>query len=240
MVPTCSYKVGPSVFDDQYNFVNTYTKKIIENGGNPVGLLMADGRLNPDILDICDGFLIPGGSRVWWYIHEILHYAIKNDVPILGICLGSEAMSIYSALLERTDLHHDLTFEDVERLYKELKTENDGKLLNEIPDGSCHPHYGITRDNIDEARHPIRIMQGTLLHDIYQKGEIKVASFHSYDFRFVGNDFMIPAHAMDGVKEAIEYKDPSRFAVGVHFHPELDEDNKIFERLINESTKRHR
>jgi len=44
------------------------------------------------ILDLCDGILMPGGEEPFKYDYEILKFAIKNNVPILGICLGMQVM----------------------------------------------------------------------------------------------------------------------------------------------------
>lgn len=44
------------------------------------------------ILKICDGILMPGGEEPFKYDYEILKYAVKNDIPILGICLGMQIM----------------------------------------------------------------------------------------------------------------------------------------------------
>lgn len=44
---------------------------------------------------------------------------------------------------------------------------------------------------------------------------------------------------MKKIVEAIEYKDKNYFIVGVHFHPEWDDDKSLFERLIEEGEKRN-
>lgn len=44
------------------------------------------------ILNLCDGILMPGGEEPFKYDYEILKFAIKNNVPILGICLGMQVM----------------------------------------------------------------------------------------------------------------------------------------------------
>ncbi len=240
VVPTLTYKKGPSIFDDQFKFVNSYTKKLQESGATPIGLLMPDGNLDPEILDMCDGFLIPGGNQVRLYIYQILYYSIKNDVPILGICLGAQAMSIFSALLDKLSKEEILTHEIIKEHYDELKKQNEGTVLRKLPSGHMHYTKNITRDNIDDSRHDIRIHKGTLLYDIIGKGNMSVASFHGFDFKFLHSGFIASADASDGVKEAIEFNDPSKFILGVHFHAELEKDNKLFDRLIYESKKRKR
>lgn len=237
VVPTLTINEGSSPFDDQFKFINSYVKKIEDAGGIPIGLLMPDGNFNEEALKICDGFLIPGGSVIRKYIYQIIHYAITNNHPLLGICLGAEAISIYSALAKYLD-KENISTEELMNIYKKLKETNNNQVLIKLPDSNIHAHYNITRENTKDAMHSIKIIEGTLLADIYQTNEINVPSFHSFDLKFVEDNFIISAYALDGVKEAIEYHDPNKFILGVHFHPELGNDNKIFERLIYEAKKR--
>lgn len=88
VVPTLTINEGSSPFDDQFKFINSYVKKREDAGGIPIGLLMPDGNFNEEALKICDGFLIPGGSVIRKYIYQIIHYAITNNHPLLGICLA--------------------------------------------------------------------------------------------------------------------------------------------------------
>lgn len=47
-------------------------------------------------LALCDGLILPGGSRMYEYDNYALEYAMKKDIPILGICLGMQIMWNYS------------------------------------------------------------------------------------------------------------------------------------------------
>lgn len=44
------------------------------------------------ILSLCDGFIIPGGYRVYEYDYYVCKYAKDNNIPILGICAGMQTM----------------------------------------------------------------------------------------------------------------------------------------------------
>jgi CTP synthase (UTP-ammonia lyase) len=46
-------------------------------------------------LDCINGLLIPGGLKFSEYDRYLLEEAIKQDIPILGICLGMQIMSCY-------------------------------------------------------------------------------------------------------------------------------------------------
>ena len=46
-----------------------------------------------NIIDNCDGLIISGGTK--WYNYDvfIVKYAIKKDIPILGICMGMQLLA---------------------------------------------------------------------------------------------------------------------------------------------------
>ena len=63
---------------------------------------------------MCSGIIITGGS--YWYNYDIfiLKYAIKKDVPVLGICMGMQLMASLFTNDDNIELnnsninHHDL------------------------------------------------------------------------------------------------------------------------------------
>lgn len=214
-------------YDEQYKFVNIYCKKIYEEGGIPVGILLNDNKLDYSTLSLYDGFLIPGGNRLEHFVYQIIDYAIKNNKPILGICAGMHAMSIYSYVME------DLS--DVELSgdkYQKLKKENNGSLLKKIP----NHYHKLTFDNIESTKHKININKDSIIYDVYKKEEIKVVSLHKYSPKKIGKNFKITSYSND-IIESIEYDNKDYFIVGVQWHPEY-ENNGIIKRLIDESNKR--
>ena len=56
---------------------NSIVKAIIKCGGNPI-LILPSNRLK-DILKICDGIVMPGGTDIYDYDKYICNYAIEND-----------------------------------------------------------------------------------------------------------------------------------------------------------------
>lgn len=67
-----------------------------------------------------------------------------------------------------------------------------------------------------------------------RKKSISVVSLHNYVLPNIGSDFVISA-TKDNIIEAIEYKDKKKFVLGVQYHPEIEEDNILFKRLIDEA-----
>lgn len=53
-------------------------------------------------LDICDGFIVPGG--ITWNDTDIkiIKYAFKNDKPLLGICAGMQALANIDTFVDNT------------------------------------------------------------------------------------------------------------------------------------------
>ena len=63
-------------------------------GGIPLCILEVDN-INT-VLDLCDGIIMPGGNDITTFDKNVCKYAIKKDIPILGICLGMQIMSCYN------------------------------------------------------------------------------------------------------------------------------------------------
>jgi len=88
-----------------------YRTAILNSGGVPILLLppylddiknhqpflddvtsIEENFINP-LLDICDGFLFPGGSCWYGFDQYVFEYACHHDKPVLGICLGMQLMA---------------------------------------------------------------------------------------------------------------------------------------------------
>lgn len=214
-IANCStYKSNDNIFDDRYYILNNYINPIVKNGGVPIGILYKDEKLIKESLELCDAFLIPGGSKIIKAHLEIIDYAIKNNKPILGICMGMQALSIYS-------------------LYGKngLKKENENLVL--IKNNKIHNMENPKRNKKDKTIHSVKVEKNSLLYNILNKENIKVNSLHRYHVLDVGKDYIVSAYAKDNIIEAIEHKDKTKFIMGLEWHPELlPKMNNIFKYFI--------
>lgn len=161
-------------------------------------------RLNP-LLELCDGFLVPGGSKWFSYDEYIVEYALKHDKPLLGICLGMQIMGIVDNKLNSG------IFDKTSRL-----------------DTSCNH-----RESNKKYSHKIIIEKDSYLHKILKVDECKVNSMHSYCIQGVV-DFKVSAYSTDGVIEAIEHP-LKTFAIGVQWHPEkMIEYDEVMKKIFDE------
>lgn len=127
------------------------------------------------ILDKCDGFIIPGGTYYYNFDEYVINYAIENDKPLLGICLGFQHLCSKFA-------KNRVNF----CMEKNVNLEN---------------HMG----NPNEYKHNVIILENSLLYNIINKERIMVNSIHHDIVDFEMNTLAINAVSEDGVVEGVEY-----------------------------------
>lgn len=217
IIATSNYMVTNDTFLDTYRYSNNYVKKIVECGGVPYFIPLMDEEIIPDTLEMCDGLILPGGSRVRPVNFEIIDYFYKNNKPIMGICLGMQTLAMYSVNIE-----HD---ENV-------------RIIKQIDNGVDHWPVELLRDNNDTVVHKDIIKKDTKLYDIFKQQEIVVNSVHKNTITEVGSKFRVSIESEDGLIEGIEYIGNDKFVIGVQFHPEiLPQFRCVFDRFILECKK---
>lgn len=236
IIPNGYFYKDNNPFNDIAIFVNNYFKKVKECNAYPIALFPLNEMYSENDLSICDGFIICGGSYVNPYHLGVIKYALQNNKPLLGICLGMQALGVYSIYEKEINKHYDdyqylkdLLIEDKIDNFKEIK-ENNLKL---------HDHT-LNNDIIDHSLHKIILDKESILYNIFKKDTMVVPSFHKHNITYIKGNYIIDCKSEDGIIEGIEYNDKNYFIIGLQWHPELKEEYiDVFKRLIKECEKRN-
>ncbi len=214
---------------------NDYVEAVAKNGGVPLIIPFGlDKELIDAQVDIIDGLILSGGHDVAPHNYgeephqklgeifperdefdfHLFKKAKEKNIPILGICRGTQIINVY----EGGTLYQDLSLIDAEVVYK--------------------PSQGHS----PELRtHSINMKDSSVIANVCNKKQTMVNSFHHQAIKDVAKGYKVTAKAGDGVVECIESENYS-FCVGVQWHPEMlfrvDEDmSNLFKTFINESKK---
>lgn len=220
IVPTARLFETDDYYQDNYVFVNNYVLRVAENGCVPLGLLPADGRALEDSLDRCEALLLCGGGRIFPYHFQAVEHAIRHEKPLLGICLGMQAIHSYFVVADEARKRGHAG--DLLSLYEQMKRE---KYMFTVP-VSHHWDVHMVRGHADEAKHAIRVVPGTQLHRLVGALEVRGASMHKYRIGEPSERLVVCAYAPDGTVEGLEC---GGRVLGVQFHPEVD---RAFEPLF--------
>lgn len=193
---------------------NHYSDSIIKIGGTPIILPLTDDEETIfKYIDLIDGLILTGGDDINPQLFQeeslpetqipdlkrdsfdmlLIRYAIKKNIPILGVCRGMQLLNIYFG----------------GSLYQDLKYNEEVYLKHLQGVGS--PHIPV---------HKIIPVEDSFLDRLFTK-DLWVNSFHHQSIKEVGGNLQISAKSSDNVIEAIEYIDNNHFILGVQWHPEM-------------------
>lgn len=207
-----------------------YTDSIEMAGGLPLILpITTSEEIVKGYIEIIDALILSGGHDMdpMYYNEELLpegempfrerdtfdmlliKYALEKEIPILGVCRGMQILNVY--------------FEG--SLYQDLKYNKEIRLKH------------IQESSPGESVHKVAVERDSILADIYEE-EVWVNSYHHQLVKEVGDSLKVTGRASDKAVELIEWKDDTRFIVGVQWHPEMmyssgsDEMGRIFTLLL--------
>ena len=204
-----------------YQTRSDYVTRVIEAGGTPI--LLPPGTSAEQVIDILDGWLIPGGDDI-----DPAHYGeekhpeaalesedrfnLERDIyqlrdpnmPILGICYGCQFLNVMRG----------------------------GSLYQHIPDQLGHDlHRGDTVQNYKiDADSQLGEIVGT---------DASGKSWHHQAIKTVGEGLRVVSQHEDGTIEAVE-DESGMFVLGVQWHPERSQSEatpKLFKAFIEQAKK---
>jgi putative glutamine amidotransferase len=199
-----------------------YVRAVERAGGRPVLIPPSDDGLQ-ETLDALDGLILSGGSDL-----DPGTYGHEPHPETRGVHEERDRAEL--ALLQGA-LERDLPLLAVCRGSQILNVGLGGDLVQHLPEVVGHDEHKHTPGAY--ADHDVTLEPGTRLASLLGE-HAPVKSHHHQGFGRLGEGLREAARAHDGTLEALE--DPSRrFALGVLWHPEAGDDQRLFEAFVEEA-----
>jgi CTP synthase len=172
--------------------------------------------LDTNILNDLDGILIPGGfgERGVEGKLEAVEYAINNEIPIFGICLGMHSMVIQFARrigmenANSSEFNQNLVYPVIDMMEEQKKIKNMGGTMR-------------------LGAYDCKLIKNTKAYDAYKQELIQERHRHRFELNngfkedLINNGLILSGSSPDGfLIEIIELKEHPWF-LGCQFHPEF-------------------
>ncbi|OLP18010.1 peptidase C26 [Leptolyngbya sp. 'hensonii'] len=206
----------------EFTLPGTYIDAVRGAGGVPVLLPPGEGEIQ-HLLGVVDGLIFSGGgdidpTRYGGEHHPMVYLvnperddfelalakaALQAHVPVLGICRGSQILTIASG----------------------------GTLVAHVPDlysttvGHRHEHPSRP------IEHEVALEPDSRLAKILGETKVMVVSWHHQAVQQVPADWQVVARARDGVVEAMEHQSHP-WAIAVQWHPEMSAPESVHPQLF--------
>ena len=196
--------------------------RAVERAGGRAVLVPPDEDGIEEVLDALDGLIFSGGNDM-----TPEEYGAEPHPETTGTNPERDRGEL--ALLEAA-LTRDLPVLAICRGFEVLNIARGGDLVQHLPELVGHEEHRETLGEFSE--HTVRVDPSSRIGEV--AGAVK--SHHHQGIGRIGAGLRDVAWAEDGTVEAIE--DPEKpFVVGVLWHPEAGEDQRLFERLVEAARK---
>jgi gamma-glutamyl-gamma-aminobutyrate hydrolase PuuD len=196
--------------------------RAVERAGGRAVLVPPDPDGIEEVLDALDGLIFSGGNDM-----APESYGAEPDPATNGTNPARDEgeLALLAAALER-----DLPVLAICRGVEVLNVVRGGDLVQHLPDVVGHEEHRAVVGEFSE--HAVRVDPASRLGEV--RGPVK--SHHHQGLGRLGEGLREVAWADDGVVEAVE--DPQKpFLLGVLWHPEAGEDQRLFEQLVEAARK---
>lgn len=199
-----------------------YIRAVQRAGGRPLLIPPSDEGVD-ETLDAVHGLIFSGGSDL-----DPATYGQQAHVETQGVVAERDRAEL---VLLQAALARDMPVLAVCRGSQVLNVALGGDLIQHLPEEVGHDNHKHKPGEFSD--HGVGLVPETRLSALLGD-HVPVKSHHHQGFGRIGNGLRTAAHAEDGTIEALE--DPSkRFALGVLWHPEAGEDQRLFNALVEEA-----
>jgi len=191
--------------------------RAVERAGGRAVLVPPDEDGIEEVLDALDGLVFSGGNDL-----APDSYGAAADPATNGTNPARDRgeLALLTAALER-----DLPVLAICRGVEVLNVARGGDLVQHLPDVVGHEEHRAVVGEFSE--HAVRVDPSSRLGEV--RGTVR--SHHHQGLGRIGAGLREVAWAEDGIVEALE--DPDKpFVVGVLWHPEAGDDQRLFDRLV--------
>ncbi|MER3421214.1 MAG: gamma-glutamyl-gamma-aminobutyrate hydrolase [Chloroflexota bacterium] len=202
-----------------------YVTAVERAGGRPLLVPPSEDAVE-ETLDVLDGIVFSGGADIDPALYGAEPHP-QTDTPQTH--RDAAETRLLAAALER-----DMPTLAICRGFQLLNVVRGGDLIQHLPDAVGDERHREMRGVFSE--HAVVVEPGTRLAAILGERPPAVKSSHHQGIGRVGWGLVASARAEDGTLEGIE--DPGkRFAVGVLWHPEAGDDQRLFAALVEEARR---
>lgn len=197
-----------------------YGKLVEEAGGLP--LLLHPTESVKEIISRIDGLLLSGG--------EDIHPKYYKEEPRYPMTLSPDVRTEFEISLLREAMKRNIPILGICHGMQLINVVFGGTLYQDLPGQT----EGVINHRLGENRHPVSIVEETLLIESIGKKEMNVTSTHHQAVKDLGMGLKVSATAHDSLVEAIEMPEYP-FLMGVQWHPEKgpdEESMKLFASFI--------
>jgi putative glutamine amidotransferase len=215
------------VWDDAAALLPRNYIDAVHRAGGLAALLPPDPMLaeRPDqALDLIDGLMLAGGADIDPDVYDaerhdetvdtvpdrdvfeisLVRGALTRDLPVLGICRGMQLLNVARG----------------------------GTVRQHLPEEFGHHEHRRAPGTFDGADHDVRLADGSLAARCAGELVHATKSHHHQGVDRIGDGLRVTGWAVvDDLPEALEDPD-RRYALGVQWHPEADEESRLIASLV--------
>jgi gamma-glutamyl-gamma-aminobutyrate hydrolase PuuD len=196
--------------------------RAVERAGGRAVLVPPDDDGIEEVLDALDGLIFSGGNDMTPEEYGARAHPATNG---LNPERDRGELALLTAALER-----DLPVLAICRGVEVLNVARGGDLVQHLPDVVGHEEHRAVPGEFSD--HTVRVDPSSRIGEV--QGVVK--SHHHQGVGRIGDGLREVAWAQDGTVEALE--DPEKpFVVGVLWHPEAGEDQRLFDQLVEAARK---